>query len=145
MLEVKDKNLSAIKCINCVSLDKKIKSLELEWSKYKYNILEYSQENYNEIQKLLIDKDSYPVIEFYKLIEEALNKTESIGSAINAAHHVWGYFKSKAGETEKDKFLKLIELYERGEKTKDSLKNYLFKLALKYNEPYLLKSYYFYF
>lgn len=145
MLEVKDKNLSALKCINCLSLEKKIKSLELEWSKYKYNILEYSQENYNEIQKLLKDKDSYPVIEFYKLIEEALNKTESIGSTINAAHHVWGYFKSKAGETEKDKFLKLAKSYEQGEKTKGSLKNYLLKIALKYNESYLLKSYYFYF
>ena len=45
MLEVKDKNLSAVKCINCTSSEKKIKKLEKEWSRYKYKILECSQEN----------------------------------------------------------------------------------------------------
>ncbi|MBP1762744.1 MAG: UV-endonuclease UvdE, partial [Firmicutes bacterium] len=36
MLEVKDKNLSALKCINCISPNQSIKVLEQEWSKYKY-------------------------------------------------------------------------------------------------------------
>ena len=40
MLEVKDKNLSAVKCINCTSTDKSIKDLEIEWSRYKYMVLE---------------------------------------------------------------------------------------------------------
>ena len=40
MLEVKDKNLSAVKCILCTSDTKKIGALEDEWSKYKYSVLE---------------------------------------------------------------------------------------------------------
>lgn len=144
MLEVKDKNLSAVKCINCISPEKKIKDLELEWSRYKYNILEFSQANYNEIRKLLKNKDSYPAAEFYKLIEEALNRKESVGSTINSAHHVWGYFKLKVNQVEKDKFLKLIDSYEKGKSSKNTLKSFLMKIALKYNESYLLQSYYFY-
>jgi UV DNA damage endonuclease len=33
MLKVKDKNLSAIKCINSISVENKISVLEKEWAK----------------------------------------------------------------------------------------------------------------
>lgn len=46
MLEVKDKNLSAVKCINCTTENKRIRKLELEWSRYKYSILEKSPKVY---------------------------------------------------------------------------------------------------
>ncbi|MEY8415896.1 UV DNA damage repair endonuclease UvsE [Tissierella praeacuta] len=144
MLEVKDKNLSAVKCINSISKSKKIKALEVEWSKYKYNILEHSHLHYNKIREILKNKNEYPVIEFYKLIEEALNIEETIGSTVNAVLHIWGYFKSIATEDEKSKFMKLLKSYEEGKKPKDSLKKFLGKLAFKYEEYYLLNSYYFY-
>lgn len=73
MLEVKDKNLSAIKCINCTSDSKSIKDLEIEWDRYKYKILENSPLNYIEIRKLLKNKNFYPAMEFYNLIEKGLN------------------------------------------------------------------------
>ncbi|WP_313757052.1 UV DNA damage repair endonuclease UvsE [Tissierella sp.] len=143
MLEVKDKNLSAVKCINSTSKSKRIKTLELEWSKYKYNILEHSHLNYNKIRGLLKNKSEYPVIEFYKLIQETLNIEETIGNTVNAVLHVWGYFKLISTEDEKKKFMKLLENYEEGKRSKDSLKKFLWKLALKYEESYLLNSYYF--
>lgn len=143
MLEVKDKNLSAVKCINGISKSKEIKSLELEWSKYKYNILEHSHLHYNKIRELLKSKSEYPVVEFYKLIDEALIIEETIGNTVNAALHVWGYFKLISTEDEKKKFMKLLEGYEQGKKSKDTLKKFLLKLALKYEELYLLNSYYF--
>ena len=49
MLEVKDKNLSAIKCRNCISLAEDTGALELEWRKYRYAILERSAADYQEI------------------------------------------------------------------------------------------------
>ncbi len=143
MLEVKDKNLSAVKCINSISESKKIQSLELEWSKYKYNILEHSHLHYNKIRELLNNKNEYPVLEFYNLIEEALNIEETTGNTVNAALHVWGYFKLVSTEEEKKKFMKLLEGYEQGKKSKNTLKKFLLKLALKYEELYLLNSYYF--
>lgn len=142
MLEVKDKNLSAIKAINA-SQKKTIQSLENEWSKYKYSVLGASQANYNRIRGLLKDKDDYPVEDFYKLIEESLDLQEDIGSFINAAEHVWGYFKDKADEKEKKRFRKLIDRYKKGEIKSQTIKNFLNKLAIKYDSQYLRESYYF--
>lgn len=143
MLEVKDKNLSAVKCNNLISKNKEIKLLELEWSKYKYNILEHSPSHYNEIRNLLKDKTRYPILEFYKIIEEALDIEITAGNFINGAQHVWGYFKTKATDKEKSKFIKELEKFEEGKTTIKSIKNQLLKLALKYDEHYLIDSYYF--
>ena len=88
MLEVKDKNLSAIKCINCTTPNKNIKALELEWSRYKYAVLEKSPNDYKKIRDLLKDKYSYPAIDFYRLIEHAYAQEVIPGNCVNAALHI---------------------------------------------------------
>ena len=143
MLEVKDKNVSAIKCVNTLEKDENIKYLEKDWAMYKYIILEKSHKNYLKIRTLLKDKNSYPVLDFYNIIEETFKVDESKKDYINALNHVWGYFKTKSSEKEKNNYLRLIDGYEK-EKTKgESVKNFLYKLSLKYDEKYLYKSYYF--
>lgn len=142
MLEVKDKNLSAVKCINAIQRQA-IKNLELEWSKYKYTVLEYSPKNYEKIRNLLKDKTQYPVLEFYGLIENALEMDESIGNSVNAAQHVWGYFKDIASADEKKKFDTTMKDYQDGKIKKNRVKNVLDKLSIKYQMEYLLDSYYF--
>lgn len=143
MLEVKDKNISAIKCINCISDSKFIKDLEIEWGRYKYKILENSPLDYIEIRKLLKNKNSYPSIDFYNLIENGLQKESNIGNSINAATHVWGYFKDIATEKEKNNFLNNIERYKQGKTSIKTVKNVLWKMTVKYNREYLFNSYYF--
>ena len=143
MLEVKDKNLSAVKCINCTSTDKNIKVIELEWSKYKYTVLENSHIDYLEIRKLLKNKNDYIAISFYTLLERALQRESTLGSSINAAQHVWGYFKDIASDKEKNNFLKNIEKFNRGDLSIKRIKNDLYKMAVKYQRSYLLDSYYF--
>lgn len=143
MLEVKDKNLSAVKCINTLSEDKKIKILEQEWAKYKYSVLEKSPSNYHAIRQLLKDKNKYQAARFYQLIEDSQEKEEQVGDAVNGLHHVWGYFKKAASEREKSKFLENIKAYEEGKISLTRVKNILKKLALKYKEDYLLDSHYF--
>jgi len=143
MLEVKDKNLSALKCINCTSIDKKIKVLEVEWSKYKYKILENSPSHYLSIRKLLIDKNNYPDISFYNLIEEAMGKEIEIGNSINAAQHVFGYFKNLVSDKEKSSFLKSLDEYKKGKVSNKAIKNRLWKMTVKFQQAYLLDSYYF--
>ena len=144
MLEVKDKNLSAIKVINYLK-DNKIKNLELEWSRYKYNILEHSPSIYNRIRNLLKDKSSYPILEFYRLIDQALGEEIIIKNGINAAEHVWGYFKDISSEKEKEKFFSYLNSYEKGSFSVKAIKGLLQKMAVKYDEEYLLSSYYFHF
>jgi len=143
MLEVKDKNCSAVKCINCLAADRRISRLEHEWSRYKYLVLEKSHPDYNKVRLLLKDKESYPALAFYSIIESAINKDSSRGDAVNAAMHVWGYFKEKATEREKALFLAKTDAFLMDKIPLANIKNNLWRLAVKYDEPYLLESYYF--
>ncbi|NLV50326.1 MAG: UV DNA damage repair endonuclease UvsE [Clostridiales bacterium] len=143
MLEVKDKNISALKCINCVS-KRDIGALETEWARYKYFVLERSAKHYNAIRQLLKDKSEYPAVEMYRIIEEALNQPLLPGSALNAAEHVWSYFTNKASEARKNRFRSLLTKYSLGETGIQAVKNNLMLLAEKYDEQYLLNGYYLY-
>lgn len=143
MLEVKDKNLSAIKCSICVSAESGAEALEKEWARYKYAVLERSQEDYLRIREMLKDKKGCDKAAFYERIEGALQRQEDRGSAANAAQHVWGYFKDKADGREKKDFLRRLEQYQKGEVSLGAVKNLLNKMAMKYGERYLLDSYYF--
>lgn len=145
MLEVKDKNLSTIKANNYLYSANKIKTLEIEWSKYKYNILEHCPNTYKEIKEILKDKDNYPIIEFYSLIDISLKQEITTGNGINSAQHVWGYFKYKATEVEKKKFYSYLESYNKGSFSIKAVKKLLWEMAVKYDEEYLLYSYYFHF
>ena len=144
MLEVKDKNLSAVKCINCTSGSAKMSSLEIDWSRYKYLILEKAPGIYLQIRELLKDIATYPAVEFYHLVEAALREEVSPGNAENAALHVWGYFKKDAQANEKEQFLRRLSTFRKGESAAAPYKNYLLRLARKYDRKYLLDSLYFY-
>ena len=141
MVEVKDKNLSALKCINTIA-SPKIQRLEKEWGRYKYLILEHAPEGYQEIRQLLKDKSRYPVVEFYRIIDKALMTPVKPGNAVNAAQHVWGYFKDSADNSIKLRFDKIINKVSLGEST-IPMKRLLLKLAEEQQQQYLLDSLYF--
>ena len=144
MLEVKDKNLSAIKCQNATTTAPKPVLLEKEWGRYKYAVLERSPAVYQTIRTLLKDKEAYPVQEFYRLIETAFAEEPHPGYVENAAAHVWGYFKKHATEAERKQYEKNLVNYRNGNGTRATLKRYLFRLVKKYESKYLLQSLYFY-
>lgn len=144
MLEVKDKNLSALKCQNATTENKRMTLLEKEWGRYKYTILEKSAADYQAIRTLLKDKNVYPVRGFYSIIEDALAKETQTGAAENAAQHVWGYFKNKATPQERKAFEKSMEDYRNTKGSLATMKRQLYKLATKYEEEYLVQSLYFY-
>ena len=143
MLEVKDKNISATKCVLCTLEKGEISSLEREWARYKYLVLEHSQQAYQSIRTLLKNKSAYPAIAFYRVVEEALKQPVHSGSALNAAAHVWGYFKETANAREKAGVAKSMAEYEAGKGQLALLKRRLYALAKAYEQQYLLESYYF--
>jgi len=144
MLEVKDKNLSAIKCQNATTAVPKTVLLEKEWGRYKYAVLERSPAVYQAIRTLLKDKEAYPVQEFYHLIDTAFAEEPHPGYAENAAAHVWGYFKKHATDAERRQYEKNLASFRTGSGTHATLKRHLFRLAQKYESEYLLQSLYFY-
>lgn len=62
---------------------------------------------------------------------------------INALSHVWGYFKDKATEKEKKKYDSYKRSFKRGSYSINPVKKLLLKMAVKYDDKYLLSSYYF--
>ncbi|MBK5200113.1 MAG: UV DNA damage repair endonuclease UvsE [Spirochaetaceae bacterium] len=144
MLEVKDKNLSAIKCNLLIMENLRVIYLEREWAKYKYHVLGNSSKTYQEIRTLLKNKSNPDVIKFYSLIESSLDSGVTKNSQVNTIQHLWGYFKKIASKSEKNRFLKLLEGYKEDKKTLSFIKNYIYKLSYKYSIEYLLDSLYFY-
>lgn len=142
MLEVKDKNISAVKCIRCTT-DCTIGALEQEWARYKYVVLEHSQATYQEIRHLLKDKNACPTIPFYELVERALALPPNAGAFRNAAQHVWGYISPHATERERTAFARMIDQYDEGTISGEAVKRRLATLSKKYHQTYLLDSYYY--
>ncbi len=143
MLEVKDKNLSCVKCINCTTPNLNINVIEKEWSRYKYTILERSHNKYLKIRELIKNKNNFSTVDFYNLIEDGLKSEGDIGSYENSLLHVWGYFKNTATQKEKDNFFIHMENFKVRKTGINTVKSYLKKLAVKYEQKYLLNSYYF--
>lgn len=143
MLEVKDKNISAVKCMLCTDEKKSIGALEHEWGRYKYLVLERSQQIYQQIRRLLKNKAAHPAAEFFRLTEAALGQPVQAGNAINAAMHVWGYFKDDALVRQKTDILKTLDSCAAGKASFASLKRKLYALSESYRQDYLLESYYF--
>ena len=144
MLEVKDKNISAIKCINLTTPGLPRNRLTEEWARYKYLILEHSPEEYQKIRELL--KDDNPEAQaFYAHIEASLDQKASPGNARNAAQHVWGYVDRLASPRENRQVLSDMEKFEDDPAAVGRVKRKLFALAEKNGNTYLLNSLYFYF
>ncbi len=144
MLEVKDKNISCLKCINSTCDKASIKDIEEEWARYKYLVLSRSARVYEEIRELLKDKKDMNVIEFYKKIELALHMAEDKGAEVNAAQHVWEYLGKNCKEADKRRFDRLIRYYAENGKGLKSIKSHLLKCTEAQNVEYLKNSYYFF-
>ena len=142
MLEVKDKNRSAVKCQLCLDPPNQ-RLLETEWSRYKYAILERSPQTYQQIRTLLKSKDRCSAIPFYRLVESALAQPEDRGRAINALEHVWGYFTKLASLTEQKRYQALRDDYRRADVPLSAVKAHLYRLSQRYRQDYLLGSYYY--
>lgn len=137
MLEVKDKELSALKCINLIN-DKPSSLKYSIWAKYKYSVMEKNYSCYKLCSKLVNSNASLKDI--YEAIDKALELPFNEGNFINTAEHVYGYVKTNVNLKEKEKFFKLLSSpLENSVK----LKNHLKKLCKKYNSTYINESYYF--
>ncbi|NLI54837.1 MAG: UV DNA damage repair endonuclease UvsE [Clostridiales bacterium] len=142
MLEVKDKNRSAVKCGLCL-LEANQRLLETEWGRYKYSVLERSPQEYQAIRELLKDKAGDNAVAFYRAVGRALAAPEDKGRAVNALEHVWGYVSEDATSAEARRYASLRDGYLRGDMRLRQAKSALYRLAVKYRQDYLLGSYYF--
>jgi UV DNA damage endonuclease len=138
MLEVKDKEISAIKAI--CALEKNLKAFKRteQWARYKYTVMEKNYLYYKKCSGLV--NSATPMAEVYEYIDRCLNAPFDEGNFRNAAEHVYGYIKEKATLEEKKSFKELLlKTTENEAKIKSLLK----RLCSKYKVEYINNSYYF--
>lgn len=140
MLEVKDKNRSALK-VNAVLRDD-ARSAERAWSRYKYVVMGQSHAHYQALRKLFAQQP-LNVAQCFSMIDEALLLPEDRKQQVNALEHAWGYFKKIATDMEKVRFFELLGRYRHEHEELKNVKRYLQRLSRKYEMTYLLNSYFF--
>lgn len=138
MLEVKDKEISAIKCICALRENLGVSIRTAQWAKYKYCLMEKNYSYYKKCSSLINSK--MPMSEVYIYIDECLNSSFNEGSFVNAAQHVYGYVKDKVTLKEKGNFMELLK---NPDENKIKIKSLLQKLCKKYKVEYINNSYYF--
>ncbi len=145
MLEVKDKNLSAIKCMNAVNPDLPVWRLEEEWARYKYLVMSRTASVYKEIRDMLKNNHQVDTLAFYEMIDRAVEQLKDPEAQVIAAQHVWDHLSKNCSDTEKKRYHKICRQYIEGAARVQALKKHLFKCAVNQDVQCLKKSYYFYF
>ncbi len=111
MLEVKDKNLSALKCIHLTDSNLSHTRIEEEWARYKYYVMSKSAAIYKEISKSM-NEHNLKVSEYSKIMSEHnLMTSEYSKIACNDSkliHQCSATFNEQTRETA-IRFYKLIE------------------------------------
>lgn len=138
MLEVKDKEISAIKCISALdkNLHNSVKTEQLE--KYKYCLIEKDYSFYKKCCELI--KSDVPMNQVYISIDECLRLPFNEDSFRNAAKLIYGYVKNEVTLKEEKNF---YELLSNPSDNKAKIKSLLHRLCKKYNINHINNSYYF--
>lgn len=144
MLETKDKNISALKCILGLRQDVPASILEEEWARYGYLVMSRSHKAYEHMRSLMCTPGNVGPAAFYGVIDDVLQQCDP-SAEVDAARHIWGCFSSHASNGESQRFLYWLQEYQDGKRDISSLKSFLHRLAQKYQIECLLKSYYFYY
>ena len=78
------------------------------WAANKYLVLSHSNKIYLEIRNYL-KQDEVRLDQVQAYIDQALALPENPGQVVNAFQHIWGYFKKKATDSEKEMFMAAVK------------------------------------
>lgn len=141
MLEVKDKNLSALKVLQVLEPERGWSSLKEEWSLYQYAVLERSPALHKEIETLLGKENRPPVIRFYSLIDEARQKEPTPEQTLLVLEKMWAQLKLHVTEKERLKYAGYLTRFKKGTLSDTAIKNLLRQFAQTYSIKQLIESY----
>ena len=144
MLEVKDKNLSAMKCNHAILHPSTASQLKEEWDRYRYYVLSKDGKTYEAINALLKDGESQVALQFYELIEATISLPENSDAQKNAAQHLWVNLIADCTTAERKRYDRLIREYHSGKSPITPLKNHLYRCAVAQNHEHLTQSLYFF-
>lgn len=141
MLEVKDKDLSAIKCIMC--LENNRLRLDEEWCRYADLVRAHSPSHYRQLQGLIDRGEEIELPYFFDLIETALDYPLTPENQFNALGHIWDRFSPAADCKEIERWQAGMAKYAKGNITSRPLKNLLMEIASRHGREDWLDFYFF--
>ena len=109
------------------------------WARNKYLVLSHSSNIYNEIRQYLKNEE-VEVSHVQELIDRACQIPEHRGQVCNAFQHIWGYFKEKATDAERQDYMLLLDRYRFGQASKQDLIVKTRELLELYPNAYLQNS-----
>ena len=109
------------------------------WARNKYLVLSHSSNIYNEIREYL-KQEVVEVSEVQVMIDRACQIPEHRGQVCNAFQHIWGYFKKKAVDAERQDYMLLLDRYRFGQASKEDLIAKTRDLLELYPNTYLQNS-----
>ncbi len=123
---------------------KNIKDLQDFHAKNKFLLLAYNTSNFKKMGQLIggYNKNNFSEIKenYSKLLYSSFKKYPSENKFITSLQHIFGYFKDKLSNNEKQHFLELLEEYRDNRITLSVPINILKGYALRYKEEYILKQ-----
>ena len=90
------------------------------WARNKYLVLSHSSNIYNEIRQYL-KNEQVEVSQVQEMIDRACQIPEHRGQVCNAFQHIWGYFKKKATDAEREDYMILLDRYRYGQASKEDV------------------------
>ncbi len=108
------------------------------WAHHKYSIMARGYQRYKEMQQFLKERKDYPVEEDAELMDRVISCMQEMPAEAplrNVTDHLWGYFKKSSTRAEREAFQILKEKGPSGAQL-----DYLYSLAVKYRQQYLLSS-----
>ena len=109
------------------------------WARNKYLVLSHSSNIYNEIRQYLKNEE-VEVSQVQEMIDRACQIPEHRGQVCNAFQHIWGYFKKKAVDAERQDYMLLLDRYRFGQTSKEDLIAKTRDLLELYPNTYLQNS-----
>ena len=109
------------------------------WARNKYLVLSHSSNIYNEIRQYLKNEE-VEVSQVQEMIDRACQIPEHRGQVCNAFQHIWGYFKKKAVDAERQDYMLLLDRYRFGQASKEDLIAKTRDLLELYPNTYLQNS-----
>ena len=109
------------------------------WAENKYLVLSHSSNIYNEIRQYL-KNEQVELSLVQEMIDRACQIPEHRGQVCNAFQHIWGYFKKKAVDAERQDYMLLLDRYRFGQASKEDLIAKTRDLLELYPNTYLQNS-----
>lgn len=109
------------------------------WARNKYLVLSHSSNIYNDIRQYLKNEE-VELSHVQELIDRACQIPEHRGQVCNAFQHIWGYFKKKVTDAERQDYMLLLDRYRFGQASKEDLIAKTRELLERYPNTYLQHS-----